>query len=169
MRGIHGGLGPQRIEGKTMRWLHHGTRSPCPLKLVESESGLPVDLNEHGITTSRSNVLASRHRPFTEADGRRLLDRRPPRPLDSFEPALPTDANVQASIVVQTDGWRLLVWNGWCRAFVGLGIWTVYSRVSQNQALPRRSNRGSGTPASANPLARRMQLSHNPHGVSLPS
>ena len=152
-----------------MLWLHQRTRSPYLLKLLESEPGLPVDLNEHGITTSRSNVLASRHRPITEASGHRLLDRRPPRPLDFFEPALPTDANVQASIVVRTDGWKLLDWNGWCRAYVGIGIGTVYSQVSQNHALPRRSNRGSETPASANPLARRMQLSHNPHGVSLPS
>ena len=129
LRRIHGGLGPQRIEGKTMRWLHQRTSSPCPFKLVESEPGLPVDLNEHGITTSRSNVLASRHRPISEGGGRRLLDRRPPRALDFFEPALPTDANVQASIVVQTDGWKLLVWNGWCRAFVGLGIWRFTGRL----------------------------------------
>ena len=51
-----------------------------------------------------------------------------------------------------------------------LGVGTVSLAVSdEDQPLPRRASRGSGTPASANPLARRMQLSHDPHGVSRPS
>ena len=42
------------------------------------------------------------------------------------------------------------------------------ARLEHGHRLPRLPSSGSGIPASAKPLARRLQLSHEPHGISSP-